>query len=639
MANLKSYSCPTCGSFLEVDRDQDVFDCPFCGSHFDAVSFHGTDLYEQARLCLKDKDYKQAREKYAFLLKHKPDDFELLYGYACAVGEVSSLDKFSDPAKYSSKLLLLFTNDESYTKGPAAPYFAKLAELFTISSNYNEMKSRQQKLLRESEAGLKSLEEEKSSDGCGSVFYVLAHYIFGAMLIGALDIWSNVVVCTIYLFMPMVVLFVISVKNFSKEGKAELSKQERRKPFHDMRTEAESFTPKLEELKEAHKQAYKDIPELKRQAGTYEPSPVKAKGTGKNSFPAVISKTQDDKGTDDVPETIFCINCGATLALDNERKLFVCEHCGVSYDYALFIGEPMTKANTDLRNREFDLADKRFAKILESAPSDFEAHRGRILCACKWIGFTEAKLDHGFSDVDWEALDKAITEAIDHSVTQNKLYFTELKKLLETARSYGEVCNKLKDDSLPTQDLKEYSDSKESLIQKYNEIYHRFADRDRKFRTVISYSSNENPKTMVDFRNRIMGNGNWLSILKIKPYGLVGDSHYMVVRSDIEEAIANSNGQYRDYFKLWKEFLDILIPYSKFLISFKRLKKIDEENRAKDISYKYSIKGEELESQIKLYSHKGEELKKKMDEKHKELIRLDKELFPECSDDEGTVIG
>ena len=144
---------------------------------------------------------------------------------------------------------------------------------------------------------------------------------------------------------------------------------------------------------------------------------------------------------------------------------------------------------------------------------------------------------------------------------------------------------------------------------------------------------------MVDFRNRIMGNGNWLSILKIKPYGLVGDSHYMVVRSDIEEAIANSNGQYRDYFKLWKEFLDILIPYSKFLISFKRLKKIDEENRAKDISYKYSIKGEELESQIKLYSHKGEELKKKMDEKHKELIRLDKELFPECSDDEGTVIG
>ncbi len=60
MAELKSYSCPKCGGFLDVDRDQDTFDCPFCGAGFNVLDFHRDDLLEEAR--------KQVYDGHVFLI-------------------------------------------------------------------------------------------------------------------------------------------------------------------------------------------------------------------------------------------------------------------------------------------------------------------------------------------------------------------------------------------------------------------------------------------------------------------------------------------------------------------------------------------------------------------------------------------
>ena len=49
MAELKSYSCPKCGSYLDVDRDRDEFECPFCGNRFNALVFHRDELLAEAR--------------------------------------------------------------------------------------------------------------------------------------------------------------------------------------------------------------------------------------------------------------------------------------------------------------------------------------------------------------------------------------------------------------------------------------------------------------------------------------------------------------------------------------------------------------------------------------------------------------
>ena len=91
MAELKSYSCPKCGGFLDVDRDQDTFDCPFCGASFNVLDFHRDDLLEEARKQVYDGQRSQALEKYEYLLSKKPEDFDLLYEYACAIDGATSL--------------------------------------------------------------------------------------------------------------------------------------------------------------------------------------------------------------------------------------------------------------------------------------------------------------------------------------------------------------------------------------------------------------------------------------------------------------------------------------------------------------------------------------------------------------------
>ena len=136
MAKLKCYSCPECGSFLEVDRVSDTFDCPFCGSHFEAFDFHGEDLLKQAKTLLLKNDYRLAREKYEFLLSKNPERFEYLYGYACAVAEYSSLRKFSSIENYDDKLPKFFSEDTRYCNGPYSAYFGKYAELFSMAKRY-----------------------------------------------------------------------------------------------------------------------------------------------------------------------------------------------------------------------------------------------------------------------------------------------------------------------------------------------------------------------------------------------------------------------------------------------------------------------------------------------------------------------
>ena len=85
MDKLKSYSCPECGSFLEVDRYEDVFDCPFCGTHFNVLDFHRDEILGEARELIKNAQTALALEKYEYLLSIETDNFELLYEYACAV--------------------------------------------------------------------------------------------------------------------------------------------------------------------------------------------------------------------------------------------------------------------------------------------------------------------------------------------------------------------------------------------------------------------------------------------------------------------------------------------------------------------------------------------------------------------------
>ena len=579
MAKIKSYSCPTCGSFLEVNRDQDVFDCPFCGSHFDAVSFHGQELYEQARTLLVNKNYSLAREKYEYLLKHKPDDFELLYGYACAVGEVPSLVDLILPGEYSVTLESMFNNDPRYKQEPSAPYFAKISELFEMSRKFDEKKRRLEYLQEEAakaNTGLKEPPPFKLPKSALAFLLCLFWFITWATLMSVLIskvdtyIYFELLMMTLWFDLPVVFAIILGIRKAilsAKEKKArkeEAAKEEAAGPVVIPKTEEELLAEEIYDLNEEYWREYERLPELRRRAGGEFTAPAMNVEPEKKVVPSIISKNSflikdepvvDTEEAKEILKTAQCAKCGAELALDKDRKLFVCNHCGVTYNYSLFIGDPLTKANNELKNSEFKLADKLYAGILKKTPSDFVANRGRVLCACKFRGFTEAKLNTAFKDVDWEAVDNALDFAIQNSNVMTEEYFTELKELLGTARTYFEKCEKIKDlkkEAFIRPELSVYSEQKDELYDTYYDIMSYFSVRDRKL--IVAVNNPERVSSDVLYlRTGMLKIGSWNSISSIVP----GDEHNDKLNDAFMfamEAVKQTEFPYKEYFELCRQY-------------------------------------------------------------------------------------
>ena len=541
MAKLRPYSCPECGSFLEVDRDRDYFDCPFCGNHYDAVYFHGKDLLEQAGECLSRNEFIKAREKYDFLLSKKPEDFEYLYGYACAVGGVTSLDNYDDPKTYSMKLIMLFSNDPRFSSGPAGPYFRKLSELNTLAKRYSELLAKQKRL--------------KS---------------------------RNELVLT---------------------------------PFYEQKNNVSEIKKEIRAIKAAYDKAYSELSELKPESAATEVSVVK---------PAVPKKRD---ALVKPKKTVICKKCGAGLVLNKEKKLYICDHCGVSYDYSVFVGKPKTKADSYLKNGEFELADKMFAKILADDPADFDANRGRILCAGRWIGFIQVKLNENLIRVNWKALNKALDAAIKNSDASDLMYFTELKKLIDNVWDFLDVNVKL--------DSGHYSDEharllerRQELIDNYPGIYREFIEVDKRHRTSRLSAFSDKPDSMFAYRMRILEMAGWNSISEIDPSRRFGITRLKSVKKVIADAKKNAEDEYAEYFTLWDSFMDMIGNYAAFRNEHKELSGEESCFKTKAV-FNTAIPSDwdEVRRQRFANEEKDKKLRKEINAFHKKLIETDNKLF------------
>lgn len=141
MYTLKSYSCSKCGGILNVDRDQDILDCPFCGAQIDYIDFHRKDLLTQADYCLFGKNFKAAKEKYDAVLLNDPGNFLALRGVAFCAGDINSEKDLEDPINLSRCFyngILRVLCEDRYRQSPDAKYFEKLSEVITKAQEYNK---------------------------------------------------------------------------------------------------------------------------------------------------------------------------------------------------------------------------------------------------------------------------------------------------------------------------------------------------------------------------------------------------------------------------------------------------------------------------------------------------------------------
>lgn len=72
MARLKSYTCSKCAGVLVFDGDQEYFDCPFCGTRFDVLDFHGKNF----RLKREKERNELLSKAYPFRVSNKKIEIE-----------------------------------------------------------------------------------------------------------------------------------------------------------------------------------------------------------------------------------------------------------------------------------------------------------------------------------------------------------------------------------------------------------------------------------------------------------------------------------------------------------------------------------------------------------------------------------
>lgn len=327
MTKLSGYACTKCGGILNIDSDQELLDCPFCGTRLDLVEYHRRAILSQAELCLKRMEYRSAYERYKELYDKDHRDFEALRGLILCAGKFPVKDDLTDPVRLIRHDIKRASTVLGQLREDCAdhPYFAKLNEVLKLASSYHRNK-----------ADSKELEER--------------------------------------------------LKAACKELKA--------------------LEPAAETVTYQERLNQTDL--------------------------ASDAKTVSD---------IICIKCGGQLLMDKNRSLCECRSCGVAYGTSLFFGNANKKAKEALVNRDFSEADQRYSYMLMLDPHDFEALRGRVLCAAKW---SSPKVESDISGFWVNNLRSRIEYALENALDEDKPYFEKYIEMIDVYSLILAEDNKLK---------------------------------------------------------------------------------------------------------------------------------------------------------------------------------------------------
>ncbi|MBO4928434.1 MAG: hypothetical protein J5379_09340 [Clostridiales bacterium] len=142
---------------------------------------------------------------------------------------------------------------------------------------------------------------------------------------------------------------------------------------------------------------------------------------------------------------VTCTKCGGDLILDRERKLYKCMFCGVAFGSSILFDEKaLQKAKRSVKIEEFNEADQWFCCVLMLEPGNFEALRGRVLCAGKWKDLMDIKGGESLSTIRVEHIYERIDEAIKTAKEEDKVYFEKFREFVDILDGLREKDMKLR---------------------------------------------------------------------------------------------------------------------------------------------------------------------------------------------------
>lgn len=134
-----------------------------------------------------------------------------------------------------------------------------------------------------------------------------------------------------------------------------------------------------------------------------------------------------------------CIKCGAALAVDTEKQLYVCPYCGKTYKYDYFAEENLLDfAYEALFKRDFETAKDAFSFMLAKEPQNFSALRGHLFASYQVSSletFDVLKNNLNSGNKDLQA-------CLQNTEESGREYFTTLSKAGDIAIEYKEQLQK-----------------------------------------------------------------------------------------------------------------------------------------------------------------------------------------------------
>ena len=289
MSRLRNYTCSKCAGALIVDKDQEVLDCPFCGEKIGLAQFHEEDILGDAEASLRRMEFSAARDKYEYILKGDPSNFDALRGLIFAEGHVSSLAYISrieklrkcDLMKILEKIEYALTN----CREEDTAYFSQLLDTVSLYDEYRVLAAEDRYLKGEQQNQLGKLmdiydkQDELNSafsdagETVGSVIATVAedtdeehHDIYASFFLSAVILVSTGVSIYIFgvfgLFIPLVIaIFTLLLRKFFV-SQLESLKKPHRQAVSKISTKISSNAQKERELEKKYEDAYARLKEL-----------------------------------------------------------------------------------------------------------------------------------------------------------------------------------------------------------------------------------------------------------------------------------------------------------------------------------------------------------------------------------------
>ncbi len=457
MARLVSYNCSNCGAVLNVEQGHRLFDCPFCGADFDYYYFYRKDMLEQADVCMRRMDFAEAKARFNDILAHDPKEFLALRGLVLCEGGIISIKNITVPEKLRgcqfAKARLELQNALEAARDEDKEYFRKLDEMMELAKEYIKLKDERDTLSLDSNNEFKKIvkidnDAETTKHVVGSILLAIGMIIMlpFAGEDTSLEDWKNAgmlalafigtgIVCGVFvafgkfaflvaLGIVVLILGLIALANYLEDR----AKAPYRKKMIDNQGSIGTLSSRLTEIEKAYESNYKELQKM-------------VPDDRKREKPDM--KVSQEPATAEEEKKLVCNKCGGMLSLDRERRLYECRSCGVAYSSALMSDADLLRsALHSLSQKDFKEADELYIIELLFDPQNFEALRGRILCAGRWKSVRDIKLNDAVSSYDvirYKSARDMIEEVITKASDSDKEYFIKFREFVEVLEHYSRM--------------------------------------------------------------------------------------------------------------------------------------------------------------------------------------------------------